>query len=64
MNGQKKYCSQKCGKKSKKGKRIRLNAHHIKSVANYPKLIYDINNGVTLCLNCHQLEHSHIQLNQ
>ncbi len=31
-----------------------LEAHHIKSWANYPKLRYIINNGITYCLKCHK----------
>lgn len=36
---------------NKKG--IPLQAHHIQKVANFPELILDINNGITLCKKCH-----------
>jgi len=32
-----------------------LVAHHIKGWAEYPKLRYLVDNGITLCLDCHKL---------
>jgi len=52
------YTCQKCGIKSGCGHRIFLHAHHIKSFNEYPKLRYNLNNGITLCKNCHFLEHN------
>ena len=30
-----------------------IEAHHIKNVKDYPELIFDKNNGITLCQRCH-----------
>jgi len=43
------YTCQKCFDKSKKY----ITPHHIKSFAKYPKLRYEVSNGITLCEDCH-----------
>ncbi len=47
------WTCQICGARSKKGKPIYLEAHHIKGVAHYPELVLMVDNGKTLCINCH-----------
>jgi len=37
------------------GNRGYIEAHHIKSWAKYPKLRYKVENGITLCEDCHKL---------
>lgn len=43
------YTCQDCGQRGGI-----LEPHHIKEVANYPELVYDISNGKTLCHSCHK----------
>ena len=47
-----KYTCQYCGSKK------HLNAHHILPFAEHPDVAYDIDNGTTLCEDCHKIEHS------
>ena len=47
------YTCQDCSVRSGNGRKIVLNAHHIKSFAEFPELRYVISNGVTLCKDCH-----------
>ena len=49
------YTCQACGIQSKVGVAVELHPHHIKSFTHYPKLRFDINNGVTVCKDCHSL---------
>ncbi len=49
------WTCQTCGKKSEIGKCVYLEAHHIKKWAYFPELRYEVNNGITLCKECHRL---------
>ena len=48
------YVCHWCGIKSG----IDLEAHHFMEFAKYPKLRFVVNNGITLCIDCHNYIHS------
>lgn len=47
------YTCQHCGEHSGNGYRVELNADHIKPYCLFPELRLDIDNGRTLCRQCH-----------
>lgn len=47
-----------CGARNGNGKRVVLNADHIQSFSEHPELRLAIDNGRTLCRECHYKRHS------
>ena len=47
------YTCQRCGHKGTK-----LHAHHNKSYADFPNLRFDVDNGITVCIPCHEKIHN------
>lgn len=43
-----------CGLRSAKGVKAILNADHIKPFAHYPELRFALDNGRSLCIECHK----------
>lgn len=41
-----------------------VDVHHLKSIIEYPELVFDINNGLTLCQDCHKRHTSWQKLNK
>ncbi len=48
------YTCQCCGARNGLGRAITLNADHIKPFAYHPELRFDLDNGRTLCVECHR----------
>ncbi len=47
------WICQTCGIRSSEGVQVYLQAHHIKKWNDYPEFRYDVDNGITLCKECH-----------
>lgn len=48
------YTCQHCNRKRKEGDRVILNIHHIKPFSTHKELRFDVNNVVSLCIECHR----------
>lgn len=48
------WTCQTCGNRCSKENPVYLTAHHIKSWARFPESRFDVDNGLTLCSECHK----------
>lgn len=55
------HTCQECGARSSSGNPVYLNAHHIDPIKDNRNtlLIFDVNNGITLCEGCHNVTKGH-----
>jgi 5-methylcytosine-specific restriction endonuclease McrA len=51
------FTCQDCGDFGHTDHRLKLHAHHIITFYENKELIYDVNNGITLCVKCHKNKH-------
>lgn len=56
--GRDRYTCCKCGDRNGNGHLVELHAHHIHNWRDNESLRYDIDNGITLCADCHMRFHS------
>jgi hypothetical protein len=49
------YTCQDCGQRGGE-----LNAHHLQGFKKFPKLRYELSNGITLCKKCHKKRHKRV----
>lgn len=54
------WTCQQCGARNHDGNggTIALHPHHIKPFSMYPDVRFDVNNGITYCVDCHRQEHT------
>lgn len=56
------YTCQDCKIRNHKGlgKTVQMHPHHIKLQSKYPKLRFEVSNGITLCNDCHNIRHTNL----
>lgn len=53
------YTCQECGIRSGNGKAVWIHPHHLKSRTEFPELQFNVDNGQTLCRDCHRKTHNY-----